>query len=81
MIRSWTQFFNPEDRANMPLSQGNNIVIKNINMETNNFFDVKLSDKYKLIDFSFEHIKVKDDKKLFDPYLIESTKVIDVDIK
>ena len=81
MIRPWTQFFNPEDRADMPLSQGNNIIIKNINMETNNFFDVKLSDKYKLIDFSFEHIKVKDDKKLFDPYLIENTKVIDVDIK
>ena len=62
MIRPWTQFFNPEEREDMPLSQGNNIVIKNINMETNNFFNVKLSDKYKLINFTFEHIKVKDVK-------------------
>ena len=65
----------------MPLSQCNNIEIKNIRMETVNFFDVGLSDKYKLIDFSFEHIRVKDQKKNFDPDLIENTIAIDVEIK
>ena len=80
VIRPWTQFFNPEDRDDMPLSQCNDIVIKNINMETKNFFDVGLSDKYKLIDFTFEHIRVKDEKKAFDPNLIENTSVIDVEI-
>ena len=80
VVRPWTQFFNPEDREDMPLSQCNNIVIKNINMETKNFFDVGLSDKYKLIDFSFEHIRVKDQKKAFDPTMIENTNVLDVEI-
>ena len=80
VVRPWTQFYNPEDRDDMPLSQCNNIVMKNINMETKNFFDVGLSDKYKLIDFSFEHIRVKDIQKAFDPYLIENTNVVDVEI-
>ena len=80
VVRPWTQFFNPEDREDMPLSQCNNIVIKNINMETKNFFDVGLSDKYKLIDFSFEHIRVKDQAKAFDPTMIENTNVFDVEI-
>ena len=81
MIRPWTQFFNPEEREDMPLSQGNNIVIKNIIMETNNFFNVKLSEKYKLYNFTFENIKVKDKQKSFDPKLIENTTVINVDIE
>lgn len=81
MIKPWTQFFNPEKREDMPLSQGNNIIIKNIIMETNNFFDVKLSEKYKLKNFSFEHIKVKDAKKNFDQNLIENTTVIDVNFE
>ena len=80
VVRPWTQFYNPEDREDMPLSQCNNIVIKNINMETKNFFDVGLSDKYKLYNFSFEHIRVKDVQKAFDPYLIENTTVVDVEI-
>ena len=80
MIRPWTQFYVPEIREDMPLSQGNNIIIRNINMETNNFFNVKLSEKYKLSDFTFEHIKVKDEKKAFDPNMIENTIVLDVDI-
>lgn len=81
VIRPWTQFYVKEDRDDMPLSQCNNIEIKNIDMETVNFFDVGLSDKYKLIDFSFEHIRVKDQKKNFDPNLIENTIAIDVEIK
>ena len=81
MIKPWTQFYNPDERDDMPLSQGNNIIIKNIIMETNNFFNVKLSEKYKLINFSFEHIKVKDKKKSFNPNLIENTTIIDVDFQ
>ena len=50
-------------------------------METKNFFDVGISDKYKLNDFTFEHIRVKDEKKAFDPSIIENTKVFDVEIE
>lgn len=73
VVRPWTQFFQPENREDMPLSTCNNIVMKNINMECKNFFDVGASDKYKLIDFTFENIDVKDQKNAFTKVIIENT--------
>ena len=78
VVRPWTQFFKPEEREDMPLSQCNNIVIRNIQMDCKNFFDVGSSDKYRLKDFTFENIKVKDDKKAFDASLIENCQVKNV---
>lgn len=75
VVRPWTQFFKPLERADMPLSQCNNITIKNINMDCDNFFDVGTSDKYALKDFSFENINITDKKNAFDPAMIEGTKV------
>ena len=72
VVRPWTQFFKPEDRDDMPLSTCNNIVIRNINMDCKNFFDVGTSDKYQLRDFTFENCKVRDQKKAFDASLIEN---------
>ncbi len=80
VVRPWTQFFKPENRPDMPKSQCNNIVIKNINMDCKNFFDVGTSDKYDLCDFTFEDIKVKDQKKAFDKNMIEGTVVKNVEI-
>ncbi|MBQ2130903.1 MAG: exopolygalacturonase [Prevotella sp.] len=73
VVRPWTQFFQPENREDMPLSTCNNIVMKNINMECKNFFDVGASDKYKLVDFTFENINVKDQKNAFTKDIIENT--------
>ncbi len=81
VVRPWTQFFKPENREDMPLSQCNNITIRDIKMDCKNFFDVGTSDKYKLIDFTFENIHITDQKKAFDPTLIENCKVKDVVIK
>ena len=75
VVRPWTQFFQPENREDMPLSTCNNIVMKNINMECKNFFDVGASDKYKLIDFTFENIDVKDQKNAFTKDIIENTSI------
>ncbi len=75
VVRPWTQFFKPEDREDMPLSTCNNIVMRNINMDCKNFFDVGPSDKYKLTDFTFENIKVRDQKKAFDASIIENCQV------
>lgn len=71
VVRPWTQFFKQEDRENMPFSTCNNIVIRNIKMTTKNFFDVGRSEKYKLTDFTFENINVKDEGKAFAPLLID----------
>ncbi len=81
VVRPWTQFFKPEDRADMPLSQCNNITIRNIQMNTKNFFDVGTSDKYRLTDFTFENVNVRDEKHAFDPTLIENCKSVNVNIQ
>ena len=78
VVRPWTQFFKMDERKDMPLSQCNNIIIKNIKMDCNKFFDVGISDKYLLTDFSFENINVTDKKPSFDKNLIEGTKVKNV---
>ena len=53
-IHPWTQFFKPQERDDMPLSRCNNIVIRNIRMTSKIMWDVKTSDKYELIDFSYD---------------------------
>lgn len=81
VVRPWTQFFKPENREDMPLSQCNNIYFRNINMDCKNFFDVGTSDKYRLKDFTFENINVTDQKKAFNSEIIENCTVKNVQIK
>ena len=80
VVRPWTQFFQPEDRPDMPLSVCNNIVMRNIQMSCKNFFDVGSSDKYALRDFTFENIDVTDQKKAFTRDIIQNTVVKSVRI-
>lgn len=78
VIRPWTQFFKMDERKDMPLSQCNDIVMKNIRMDCQNFFDVGTSDKYRLTDFTFENINVTDKKEAFKKDVIENTRVKNV---
>ena len=80
VVRPWTQFFKPGDRKDMPLSQCNNITIKNIKMDCDNFFDVGTSDKYKLTDFTFENVTATDKKMAFTESLIQNTVAKNVNI-
>jgi len=73
LVRPWTQFYKPEQRDDMPLSQCNNITMRNINMKCADFFAVNLSEKFALKDFTFENINVSDEKGAFDPNLIPGT--------
>ena len=59
----------------MPLSQCNNITLRNIRMECKNFFNVGESDNYRLTDFTFENINVYDRVNAFDKNIIENTKI------
>ena len=80
VVRPWTQFFKPEQRDDMPLSQCNNIVMRNIKMQCKNFFDVGTSDKYRLCGFTFQDIDVTDEKCAFSPAVIDNTVVKNVKI-
>ena len=80
VVPPWTQFYNKTDRQDMPISQCNNIVMRNINMDCGNFFDVGASDKYVLRDFTFENINVKDKKEAFTDSIITNTVIKNVTI-
>jgi hypothetical protein len=78
VIRPWTQFYNLGDRKDMPLSHCRDVTIRDIDVDSKNFFDVGTSDKYELSNFTFENCKVKDKKRAFDPSLINGCKVKNV---
>ena len=60
LVRPWTQFYQKEDRDDMPLSKCNDISFKNIRMDCGTFFNVTGSEKYYLCRFSFDDIDVSD---------------------
>ena len=64
VCKPWTQFYQKEDRPDMPLSQCNDISFSNIRMDCSVFFDVQGSDKYQLKNFSFDDIDVQDKAKV-----------------
>ena len=63
LVRPWTQFYQKEDREDMPLSQCNDITFRNIKMDCGVFFNVTGSDKYALRQFSFQDIDSQDHGK------------------
>ena len=77
LVRPWTQFYEKQEREDMPLSQCNNISFKDIKMNCGTFFDVRTSDKFALKSFSFENIDVKDEAKngQFSAKVIDDTRV------
>ena len=77
-IRPWTQFFKPEERADMPLSECHDVTLRDIRMTCRNFFDVGTSDKYRLHHFTFEDIDVQDQRNAFNATLIEDATVRNV---
>ena len=81
VVKPWTQFYKLEDRPDMPVSVANDVTIQNVNVECTNFFNVSLSEKYILRNFSFLNSTVKDKQKAFDAALITNTKVSNLRIE
>ena len=67
VIRPWTQFYKMENRPDMPLSQCNNVTIRNVNVNCKTFFDVK--------DFVFENLNYPDSAGGIDKSMIENCDV------
>lgn len=81
VVKPWTQFYQPADRPDIPVSRAHDVTIQGVNVQCDNFFDVSLSDKYQLSHFTFVDNQVQDKKKAFDPNLIPSTTVRNTTIK
>lgn len=78
----WTQFFKPEEREDMPLSQVNDITFRNIDVECKAFFNVKPSEKYALRNFTFTNCKIKEtgNEATWHPEYIENIKSENLEI-
>lgn len=81
VIRPWTQFFNLEERKDMPHSQCHDILISNVKATSQNFFDVGTSEKYALRRFSFINCDITDQAKAFHPTTIPETTVNNMTIR
>jgi len=64
LVRPWTQFYQKEERDDMPMSECNDISFKNIRMDCGTFFNVTGSEKYQLCRFSFNDVNVSDQAKV-----------------
>ncbi|MBO7270173.1 MAG: exopolygalacturonase, partial [Bacteroidales bacterium] len=70
-----------KDRKDIPISYGQHVTMRNIDLECQHFFNVKSSDQYVLSDFTFENIKVKAtangdiDKSLIENFVINNVSI------
>jgi len=80
LIKGWTQFYEKQDRPDMPTSQCHDITFRGIRMDCGNFFNVAKSNNFILKNFTFEDCDVKDGTPQFDGKLIEGTVVKNVKI-
>ncbi|MBD0831726.1 rhamnogalacturonidase [Aestuariibaculum sediminum] len=79
-IKPWTQFFDLKGRKDVPLSYSDHITMKNINMECDIFYDMKITKYDKLSHFIFEDITLKAENDSYDPSIIEHLKFNNVKV-
>ncbi len=80
-INPWTQFFDLEDRKDIPLSYADHITMRNCKCECNTYFDVKEDKKqYVLSDFSFENLMIKAREDGFSADKVENMTVNNVTV-
>lgn len=79
--RVWTQFYDKQDRDDMPRSKVDNVTMRNINVEsTEAFYSMAPSDKYDLGSFVFENINAKDPQGKMDTSFLGSCRLKNVKV-
>lgn len=62
-IQPWTQFFDLKGHPGPIMSYGNNITMRNIDLDCETVFNVGTSEQYKLSDFTFENLNLRASKR------------------
>lgn len=81
LIRPWTQFYDLKGRKDPPMSYSDNIVMRNIDLDCDVFFNVEPNtDQYILTNFTFENLNVRANKPDFhqeyvDGFTVKNVKV------
>ena len=80
--RIWKQFYDKKERADMPRSFVDNVIVRDMNIHsTIAFYQISPSPEYDLGRFEFTNIKATDPKGLMDTSFLKDCKVKNVSIK
>ena len=69
---TWTQFYNKQERDDMPVSGVRNVTVRNIDIKTANFFRVVQKHPFTLHGFTFENVKASEKYNSFEDVDVES---------
>lgn len=81
LIKPWTQFYDLKGRKDTPMSYSDNIVMRNIDLDCDVFFNVEpKTDQYILTNFTFENLNIRAKKPDFhqeyvDGFTVKNVKV------
>ena len=79
-VSTWTQFYNKQERDDMPVSGVRNVTVRNIDIKTANFLKVEMKQPFVLSDFILKDIKVEDKYNRFDIGKIERLTIKNVEL-
>lgn len=70
-VKPWTQFFDLKGHNEIPLSVGENITMRNIDLKCDIFFNVKTNEDNRLSHFVFENLTIETKNDTLDKSLIQ----------
>lgn len=71
VILGWKQFFDLKGRPDIPLSYGDNVTLKNIELKCDNFYVVENDPNVRLSNFTFENLNIEATKTDIDRSIIK----------
>lgn len=69
-IFAWRQFYDLKDRQDIPLSYGDHITLKNMDLKSTNFYGVEKDPNVRLSNFRFENLNIESSKTKIDQSII-----------
>ncbi|MFD1140925.1 glycoside hydrolase family 28 protein [Larkinella insperata] len=78
--KPWTQFYDLQGRKDQPVSLANRVVLKNIELVCDTFFDVAVSKRDHLSNFSFENFRVKSRNAAIDKTVVNGLVLKNVNV-
>lgn len=73
-VFAWKQFFDLKGRPDIPLSYGDNVTLKNIELKCTTFYGVENDPNVRLSNFTFENLNIESTKAEIDKSLIKGVR-------
>jgi hypothetical protein len=70
-VKPWTQFFDLKGHNEIPLSAGENIIMRNIDLKCDIFFNVRTNEQNHLSHFVFENLTIETKNDTIDKSLVQ----------